>query len=77
MTVSGTDYSRKIVTYSGIDAYAIYISGTNYSRVELYNFDGIAYDKPMMSGVYEILNYVNSVMPSGTDSDTYPDQWFS
>lgn len=77
MTVSGTNYSRNVVTYSGVDAYAIYVSGTNFSRVELFGFDGIAYDKPMVSGVYEILNYVYTNMPSGIDTDTLPDQWYS
>lgn len=77
MGVSGTNYTRNVVTYSGVDAYAIYVSGTNYSRVELFGFDGVAYDKPMVSGVYEILNYVYTNMPSGIDVDTEEVQWYN
>lgn len=77
MSVSGINYSRNVVTYSGLSAYVIYVSGTNYSRVELYNFDGLAYDKPMMSGIYEILNYVYNTMPSGLDMDSQQYEWFN
>lgn len=77
MGVSGINYSRNVVTYSGVDAYAIYVSGTNYSRVELFGFDGVAYDKPMVSGIYEILNYVYTNMPNGLDVDTQEEQWYN
>ena len=77
MAISGVNYTRNVISWSGVNAYAVYVSGTNYSRVELFNFDGYALDKPMMSGVYEILNFVYSNMPSGVDADSAPNEWSS
>lgn len=75
MAVSGVNFSKNVVTYSGVSAYAIYVSGTNYSRVELYGFNGIACDKVMISGIWEILNYVYNNMPLGVDPDQNINLW--
>lgn len=77
MAVSGVNFTKNVVTYSGISAYIVYTSGTNYSRIELYNFDGFAYNKAMMSGVWEILNYAYNNMPNGVDADPAPEQWYN
>lgn len=63
-----TYYTQVSETDENTSAYITYVSGTDYSRVDIIGFNGGPYSKTVLSGMINIFDAVLGIMPEEVDN---------